>query len=61
MDEVGYTTSNGYGYIDFENRMKYVLKMAARAKALANGGVMGEATATVSNISYTQFRGPKDV
>lgn len=60
MDEVGYTTSNGYGYIDFENRMKYVLKMAARAKALANGGVMGEATATVSNISYTQFRGPTD-
>lgn len=60
MDEVGYTTSNGYGYIDFENRMKYVLKKAARAKALANGGVMGEATATVSNISYTQFRGPTD-
>lgn len=60
MDEVGYTTSNGYGYIDFENGMKYVLKMAARAKALANGGVMGEATATVSNISYTQFRGPTD-
>ena len=60
MDEVGYTTSNGYGYIDFENKMKYVLKMAARAKALANGGVMGEATATVSNISYTQFRGPTD-
>ena len=60
MDEVGYTTSNGYGYIDFENSMKYVLKMAARAKALANGGVMGEATATVSNISYTQFRGPTD-
>lgn len=60
MDEVGYTTSNGYGYIDFENRMKYVLKMAARAKALANGGVMEEATATVSNISYTQFRGPTD-
>lgn len=60
MDEVGYTTSNGYGYIDFENRMKYVLKMAARAKALANGGVMREATATVSNISYTQFRGPTD-
>ena len=60
MDEVGYTTSNGYGYTDFENRMKYVLKMAARAKALANGGVMGEATATVSNISYTQFRGPTD-
>ena len=60
MDEVGYTTSNGYGYIDFENRMKYVLKKAARAKALANGGVMEEATATVSNISYTQFRGPTD-
>ena len=60
MDEVGYTTSNGYGYIDFENRMKYVLKKAARAKALANGGVMGETTATVSNISYTQFRGPTD-
>ena len=60
MDEVGYTTSNGYGYIDFENRMKYVLKKAARAKALANGGVMREATATVSNISYTQFRGPTD-
>ena len=60
MDEVGYTTSNGYGYIDFENRMKYVLKKAARAKALANGGVMRETTATVSNISYTQFRGPTD-
>lgn len=60
MDEVGYTTSNGYGYIDFENRMKYVLKKAARDKALANGGVMGETTATVSNISYTQFRGPTD-
>lgn len=60
MDEVGYTTSNGYGYIDFENKMKYVLKKAARAKALANGGVMGETTATVSNISYTQFRGPTD-
>lgn len=60
MDEVGYTTSNGYGYIDFENRMKYVLKKAARAKALENGGVMGETTATVSNISYTQFRGPTD-
>ena len=60
MDEVGYTTSNGYGYIDFENRMKYVLKKAARAKARANGGVMGETTATVSNISYTQFRGPTD-
>lgn len=60
MDEVGYTTSNGYGYIDFENRMKYVLKKAARAKALANGGVMEETTATVSNISYTQFRGPTD-
>lgn len=60
MDEVGYTTSNGYGYIDFENRMKYVLKKAARDKALANGGVMRETTATVSNISYTQFRGPTD-
>lgn len=60
MDEIGYTTSNGYGYTDFENKMKYVLKMAARAKALANGGIMGEATATVSNISYTQFRGPTD-
>lgn len=60
MDEVGYTTSNGYGYEDFENKMKYLLKMQARAKSIKNGGVMGELTVSFSNISYTQFRGPKD-
>ena len=60
MDEIGYNSSNGYGYSDFENKMKTFLKLKATESAALKGGAIIPWSWSFSNIDIFQHMGPKD-
>lgn len=60
IDEVGYTTSNGYGYSDFEEKVKNYLKVMAVKQYLAN--IENQSIPygfSYSDIGLVQYMGPK--
>ena len=60
IDEVGYTTSNGYGYSDFEEKVKNYLKVMAVKQCLAN--IENQSLPygfSYSDIGLVQYMGPK--
>lgn len=59
IDEVGYTTGNGYGYSDFENKVKiYLYKMACDQVKQQTGESKLVIPLSYSNIHYSQQYGP---
>lgn len=57
IDEIGYTTSNGYGYSAFERKVKAYLRQLAREEVSRKGG-WGMVPLGYSNIHYMQSYGP---
>ena len=57
IDEIGYTTSNGYGYTAFVSRVKSYLWQLAKEEASRKGG-WGTVPLEYSNIHYEQKYGP---
>ena len=57
IDEIGYTTSNGYGYSSFESKVKAYLRQLAREDVKNKGG-RNMIPISYSNIHYSQQYGP---
>ena len=57
IDEIGYTTGNGYGYSNFVTKVKAYLRQLAREEVSRKGG-WGMVPLGYSNIHYMQSYGP---
>ena len=57
IDEIGYTTGNGYGYSNFVTKVKAYLRQLANEEVSRKGG-WGMVPLGYSNIHYEQSYGP---